>query len=294
MPTFLSIEPANYCQLRCPECPVGQARKNKNPRHLSVALYTKLLHEAAPWIHTIQFYFQGEPLLNPELPTMIRAAKQYKIYTIVSTNAQNLTPVVAKQLIEAGLSKIIISMDGITDESYNSYRIGGKLENVKNGLRYLHDAKKQVHGDTHIELQCLRLKSNEHEWEMLEKTYKELGADTLSLKTAQFYDYEDGHPLMPSQEKYSRYKKDKNGRFHPKNRINKKQLYCKRIYMGCVVDAEGNVLPCCFDKGRTYKWGNIQNRSLRECWVSPQAMTFRKRVTASKQNYLPICSNCTE
>ena len=66
----------------------------------------------------MQFYFQGEPLLNKELPEMIKAASKEGIYTIVSTNALAITPLLAEQLMKAGLSRIIVSIDGLSEESY--------------------------------------------------------------------------------------------------------------------------------------------------------------------------------
>ena len=89
----------------------------------------------------IQFYFQGEPLLNKDLPLMIREAHDAGLYTIVSTNAQAMTPDLANALVAAGLDRIIISMDGLTQESYSAYRVGGSLDQCKAALRYLREAK---------------------------------------------------------------------------------------------------------------------------------------------------------
>ena len=73
MPTFVSVEPANVCQLRCPECPVGlRNRQSPITNHQSpmipVSVWQRTLAEVKDTAHTIQFYFQGEPLLNPDLP----------------------------------------------------------------------------------------------------------------------------------------------------------------------------------------------------------------------------------
>ena len=132
---------------------------------------------------------------------MIAEAHEAGLYTIVSTNAQAMTRELAEALVSAGLNRIIVSMDGLTQASYGAYRIGGDVEKAKAALRYLREAKKKLKIEDlrlQIELQCLRLKTNEQEWAELKRTYKALGADRLSLKTAQLYDYEKGHDLMPS------------------------------------------------------------------------------------------------
>ena len=246
MPLFISVEPAAICQLKCPACPVGlrdgQSIVNRQYALMSREVWQRVLAEAVRYAHTIQFYFQGEPLLNKDLPNMIREAHEAGLYTIVSTNAQAMTQELAEALANAGLSRIIISMDGLTETSYNAYRIGGSLEKCKAALRYLREAKDQLRGSTTIELQCLRLKTNEHEWAQFNHEYKALGADRLVFKTAQLYDYRNWHPLMPSEERFSRYTKGKGGLFHRK----RMRKGCRRVWSGVVITTNGEVLPCCY------------------------------------------------
>lgn len=284
MPAFVSIEPANICQLKCPECPVGKAEKHKGdlmPREV----WQRILDETKKYAHTIQFFFQGEPLLNKDLPQMIAEAGETGLYTIVSTNAQALTPELAESLVASGLSRIIISMDGLTEESYSAYRIGGSLEKTKAALRYLREAKEKLHGSTAIELQCLRLRTNEHEWGNFKRQYKALGADRLVFKTAQLYDYSHGHPLMPSDSRYSRYVHGEDGLFHRKKRARG----CLRAWSGVVVSATGEVLPCCYDKAHSYAYGNITSTPLKELFGNERAIAFRR---AALKEQPSICKEC--
>lgn len=290
MPTFVSVEPANYCQLRCPECPVGMCAKDKEHKVLTMEQFRHILAAVDGKVHTMQFYFQGEPLLNTDLSQMIHLAHEAGLYTIVSTNGQNLTQKLATELVKAGLSRIIVSMDGLSEESYGAYRVSGNMHKTLRGLGFLKTAKLETGGKTHIELQCLKLKTNEHEWPMLKRSYKKMGADSLTLKTAQFYDYENGNSLMPSKDKDSRYERDAEGKYHLKQR---KGHVCRRIYMGMVVDVDGNVRPCCFDKGGEYILGNIMEETLEEIWKGEKAQTFRAAVLKHR-NTIDICQNCTE
>jgi len=289
-PTFISVEPASVCQLRCPECPVGQ-RNTGIPgyrdaeRFLSREVWERVLKEAAPCAHTIQFYFQGEPILNKDLPQMIREAHEAGLYTLVSTNAQALTPEIAQALVDAGLSRIIVSMDGLTDETYNAYRVGGSLEKTKAALRYLHEAKELLHARTIIELQVLRLRTNEHEWAEFKKQYKALGADRLVFKTALLYDYKNGNSLMPSNSRYSRYIQGSDGLYHRK-RLHKT---CLRAWSGVVITTTGEVLPCCYDKSHAHAYGNIKECSLREIFCNEKSFAFRKAVL---QEQPQICKEC--
>lgn len=284
MPTFVSVEPANLCQLKCPECPVGQT-KNRKGGVMSREVWQKVLEEVAQWAHTMQFYFQGEPLLNKNLPQMIAEAHEAGLYTIVSTNAQAMTPEMAEALIQAGLSRIIVSLDGLTEESYNAYRIGGSLEQTKSALHYLREAKDKLHGQTTIELQCLRLRTNEHEWKAFQHKYKTLGADRLTFKTAQLYNYSNGNPLMPSEERYCRYTKGIDGLF-----VRKKQSRgCLRVWSGVVITTTGEVLPCCYDKDHEHAYGNIMNDSLKNLFCNKQSVAFRR---AALKEQPAICKEC--
>ena len=286
-PLFVSVEPAAVCQLKCPACPVGLRHLEKpianSQKLMSDDVWHRTLSEIRDTAWVIQFYFQGEPLLNPDLPTMIREAHEAGLYTIVSTNAQALTAQLAEQLVQSGLDRIIISMDGLTQESYSAYRIGGSLEKAKEALRWLHSRKSKVKSRKPIvELQVLRLKSNEHEWQEFKRVYKRLGADRLTFKTAQLYGYENGHPLMPTDPRYSRYIKGKDGLYH-RRPLGKG---CFRVWSGAVIATNGDVLPCCYDKDRAHAYGNIMNAPMKELFGNERAAAFRQ---AAMQQQPKIC-----
>jgi radical SAM protein with 4Fe4S-binding SPASM domain len=149
----------------------------------------------------------------------------------------------------------------------------------------LQDAKKRLHGRTTIELQCLRLKTNEHEWGLLKRSYKALGADRLVFKTAQLYNYTNGHPLMPSDTRYSRYIQSPDGLYH-RRPMSKK---CLRVWSGAVITTRGEVLPCCYDKAHTYTYGNIMEQPLRSLYGNAKALAFRR---AALDEGPEICKEC--
>ena len=286
-PLFVSVEPSAVCQLRCPACPVG-LRNNEitelrhSDRLLKKAIWERALSQIKETAWVVQFYFQGEPLLNKDLPLMIREAHDAGLYTIVSTNAQAMTPELANALVAAGLDRIIISMDGLTQETYAAYRVGGSLDQCKAALRWLQEAKSA--GLT-IELQVLRLRSNEHEWRAFRKEYKTLGADRLVFKTAQLYDYRHGHPLMPSEPRYRRYEQHADGLWYRKP-LGKG---CFRVWSGVVIAANGDVLPCCYDKDHAHAYGNLRTASLRELFSDPKAQAFRAQALLQTPE---ICKEC--
>ena len=303
-PLFVSVEPASICQLRCPACPVGLAKtasltdrftdrpaspdrvQTKLP-FMSREVWERVLSEVKEYAMVMQFYFQGEPLLNKDLAQMIAEAHEAGLYTIVSTNAQAMTRELAEALVQAGLSRIIVSMDGLTQASYGAYRIGGDVEKAKAALRYLKEAVSHQQSviRCQIELQCLRLKTNEQEWKELKRQYKALGADRLSLKTAQLYGYEHGHALMPSDARYSRYEQGADGLYHRK----KRSRGCLRVWSGVVVTTTGEVLPCCYDKAHAYSYGNVKDAPIAELFRNEKALAFRR---AAIEEQPKICQEC--
>lgn len=248
-------------------------------------VWQRTLQEISPFAHTIQFYFQGEPLLHKDLPQMVAEAHSEGMYTIVSTNAQAMTEELAVALVQAGLSRIIVSMDGLTEDSYQAYRVGGSVAKCKQALQWLREAKERLHGKTTIELQVLRLHTNEHEWKAFRQHYRALGADRLVFKTAQLYDYTHGHPLMPTEARYCRYTKGADGMYHRK----RLRRGCWRVWSGCVITTTGEVLPCCYDKAHAHTYGNIMYAHVRDLFSNEKATAFRR---AALQEEPQICKEC--
>ena len=159
------------------------------------------------------FYFQGEPYLNPDFLKMVKYASSKKIYTATSTNAHYLNDDNAKKTIESGLDRLIISIDGTTQDVYQQYRVGGRLDKVLEGTKNVVKWKNEMKSKTpFIVFQFLVVKPNEHQIEDVKKLAKEMGVDDVWFKTAQVYDYEnDPNNLIPTVDKYSRYRKTNNG-----------------------------------------------------------------------------------
>jgi radical SAM protein with 4Fe4S-binding SPASM domain len=238
------------------------------------------------------FYFQGEPYLNPDFLKMVQFAHQKGIYTATSTNAHYLTDEKARETVESGLDRLIISIDGTTQDVYEQYRVGGQLSKVLEGTRRIVYWKKKLNSRTpFIFFQFLVVKPNEHQLDDIRKIGKEIGVDQVRFKTAQVYDYEnDPHQLIPTIDKYSRYKQDSAGNRQVKSGLRNQ---CWKLWHANVITWDGLVVPCCFDKDATHRLGNLQTQSFREVWQSEAYRDFRNQLTNGRKN-IDICSNCSE
>ena len=161
---------------------------------------------------------------------MVKYARSKGIYTITSTNGHFLNDKNARETIESGLDRLIISVDGTTQETYESYRIEGKLESVLQGAKNVVKWKKELNSPTpHIIFQFLVVKPNEHQIPDIYKLAEEIGVDEVKLKTAQVYDYENGNDLIPTIEKYARYTQQTDGTYKVKNKL----LNHTRFFQSC-------------------------------------------------------------
>jgi radical SAM protein with 4Fe4S-binding SPASM domain len=291
LPVFVSIEPTTSCNLRCPQCPSGLREFTRPTGMLKPALFEKVILQLKEHLHSLTFYFQGEPYLNPDFLKMVAFANTHNIYTITSTNAHYLTEENARDTVLSKLDKLVISVDGVTQEVYEQYRIGGKLDKVLEGTREILKQKKALKSRTpHVVWQFVVFKPNEQQIEAVKKLGKELGVDEVKIKTAQIYDFENGNDLIPGIEIYSRYKKNESGNFEIKNRLLNQ---CWRMWQGCVITWDGKIVPCCFDKDAKYKLGNLESESFKTIWNSVPYNNFRRSVLKSRSG-IDICTNCTE
>ena len=290
-PFALSIEPTTACNLGCPECPSGLKQFSRPTGNLKQGTNKKIIDELAPYLSYINFYFQGEPFINPSFLEMVDYAASKNIYTATSTNAHFLTNDMAKKTVESGLDRLIISIDGTTQETYEQYRIHGNLDKVLEGTKNVVSWKKQLKSSTpHLIFQFLVVKPNEHQIEDAKKLAREIGVDEIKFKTAQVYDFKNGNPLIPQNEYYSRYKKQKDGTYRIKNELLNQ---CWRMWSSAVVTWDGSVVPCCFDKDAKHQLGSVAFQSFQSVWNSDLYNSFRDRVLEDR-NSIDICQNCTE
>ena len=205
MPYGVSVEPVDFCNLACPECPAGLGLLTRPKQRMNVGLFNKILDEAGSRMIYLMLYFQGEPYLHRNIFELMRSACQRNIYTAISTNAQLIDDRYAEQTVRSGLHRIIISMDGATQEVYETYRKHGKLDKVLEGIASLRRWREKLKSKTpYIIVQFIVFRTNQHQLNEIEAFAMNAGADKVEIKTAQLYDFENGNPLMTDIDRYSR------------------------------------------------------------------------------------------
>ena len=290
MPASYSIEPTNYCNLKCPECPSGLGELTRPLGLLKTEDFKKLINQIKDTGFYVNLYFQGEPYINKNLPQMIKYARASNIYIAVSTNGLLFKEGNVDLLLEDAPDKLIFSIDGLDEETYQNYRVGGTFKNADAGLRTLINKRNQLKRKLpFVELQFIVMKQNENQIEKLFKYGKETGVDKVTLKTMQVSNYENAVKFLPVNPKYSRYiVEDNNIRIK-----NKLKNHCFALWRTSVITWNGNVVPCCFDKDAEFKLGFLNNDKFSNIWRSKEYMQFRRGVLDNRQA-LDMCKNCTE
>ena len=290
MPVSYSIEPTNHCNLQCPECPSGLGALTRPLGLLKFSEFKKLIDQIKDTAFYVQLYFQGEPYINKNLPEMIKYAQSKNIYISISTNGHFINDKNVDYILDNAPDKLIFSVDGLDEESYQQYRVGGTFEQADKGLISLIKRKlERGLNKPFVEFQFIVMKHNEHQLEDVHKYCKDVGVDKLVFKTMQISSYENAVKFLPLNKKYRRYVLE-NKSFRIKNKI---KNHCFALWRTSVITWDGRVVPCCFDKDAQNEIGIVNGRAFSDIWNSEKYISFRSKILSSRKS-VSMCTNCTE
>ncbi|MHB8089602.1 MAG: radical SAM/SPASM domain-containing protein, partial [Anaerolineaceae bacterium] len=238
----------------------------------------------------IYFYFMGEPLLNKDAYPMIRYAADRGIWVSVCTNGNHVDP---DQLVKSGIGEVNFQIGGMTQETHDIYRKGGKLctalENLEQTIRirnsYPEFSKMKINAG------FILMRHNEHEVNVFIEYCTKIGVDNYSIIGTCIRNYAQGEEYLPSDTSYwsydvSEYNK---GNLVPKIKSNN---YCEWVYATMTILVNGDVVPCCRDPCGTIVLGNFFRESLQEIWNNEKYQKLRKQVSTDSNNF-SICKLCS-
>jgi radical SAM protein with 4Fe4S-binding SPASM domain len=290
-PYMLQVEPTNTCNLRCPLCPTGRGDLNRPPRHMKLAEFKGLIDDMERYLLFAILWDWGEPLLNRELPEMVRYAAERDIKTVTSTNGHFFRDeAYMAALLTSGLTTMIVAIDSISPESYDVYRKKGKLDEVRSGVERIVALKRKLGSGTRIVVRTVVMRQNERELASTRAYAKRIGADQFVVKTLNpacgttSLDSE----LVPDNPRYRRlaYRKG------TMERIPSEEP-CTRVWKMSNILSNGDVAPCCYDFCGDMKVGNINESRFTEIWASPAYQALRRRVYTAKET-IERCRQCVD
>jgi radical SAM protein with 4Fe4S-binding SPASM domain len=301
-PKSVSIEPVgNLCQLRCPLCPTGARMLGHDSKLMSLETFQVVLHKM-PFVTSVDLYKSGEPFLNPELLAMVRHASGRGVRVIVSTHFSFSRPDdFFEDIVSSGLARLVVSLDGASQESYVRYRVGGDYQLVLSNIKKLLAAKLRLNSKgPEIVWQFLVNRFNEHEIPLARQIAGELKI-TLDLRPFGLADdvpdlEMDGsvaermaHWLPANQEYLSDCYQGEYG--YPLSRG-----ICTQLFSRPVVAADGTLLPCCEVWDKRSAFGNLLSETFQDIWQnrayrSSRAHFLQKGAPPKEQTICFKCNN---
>lgn len=274
-PLNLDVEVTNSCNLACPFCiretmtdPIG---------FMSMETYYTILSEISGHIGckglepakvgAIKLNWRGEPTLHPDLVDMVGMAKACLVPEVaINTNGTRLTPILSKKLIEARIDRIIISVDSINPELYETQRVGAKLAPVIDNIGSLVRLRNQLshNGRPYIRVQKVDLPESRLETEEYVDFWFKLGVDAVAVDS-----YKEKNDGIVSWEPNA----------------------CCQPFQRLGLTWDGWFYPCC--AGNLFpRIGHIKDMSVKTAWTSPMMTNLRKMHNEGVQRDIPQCRHC--
>ena len=260
------IDTTNICQLKCPLCHTGLGTIHRDKGIMHFDTYTKTIDQIKDYCVWLSLYSWGEPFLNRRIHDFVAYAHENRIATIMSTNLNKpLSPEMAENIIKSGLDVMIVSVDGVTQEVYEKYRVGGRLDRVLDNLKLLVQKKRELgYATPHIEWQFIVMRQNEHQMEEAKQLAVDIGVDAVIFKNVDFphgmNDDKEAERWLPQQQPdYLR----ENPFFKPYQEDGQR---CWRLWRSAVVNWDGGLAPCCYLTDKAEDFGEVTNSSIKEIW----------------------------
>ncbi|MFA5099934.1 MAG: radical SAM protein [Candidatus Omnitrophota bacterium] len=229
----IKIDTTNICDSGCEYCPHAGSKYPSGK--MKLADFKTIIDKNKDYAYLAIMQYSGEPLLNEDVYEMIRYAHSMRVATYMSTNLQHLKAEYVARLVSSGLDLLTVSIDGITDDTYNRYRRSGKLSVVLDNIRALVNTKKTLRSHWPvINLQYLVMEHNEHQVSEARKLAHCIGVDSFELKPVGVA--RDMMKLLPKDPRYVR-------RVYKKNAAPRQA--CWWLWSTFVILWDGTVIPCC-------------------------------------------------
>ncbi len=297
MPYYYIVDICNVCNLRCPLCPTGNTTIARKQAMLSHGQYEAIFEKIREYALVVSFYNHGEPMLNPDVFSIIEYTHRNRVGTNISSNFNWPQPVDINDFIRSGLDYVTVSLDGVTQETYQQYRVRGDVREVFDNMKRLVSAKRALRSRTpFVEWQFIVFKHNEHEMDEARKLAAEIGVDLLRFVS----------PGVPPEDMHDACLEDKwmptNPLYwerHPKLVEDRGYVFdraCFYLYRSMFVYPGGGVTPCCFAHDDRQDFGNLYNNSVSEIWNNETYRSARllfSKGTRASDRVETICDKCT-
>jgi radical SAM protein with 4Fe4S-binding SPASM domain len=278
-PLNLDIEISSACNLRCPMCDrtIEMAKGEKKAYHsglMDFDLYKKLIDEATEiGVYAVKLNWRGEPLMHPRVIEMVRYAKEKGIIDIMfNTNGVLLTEKMSKDLIDAGIDKIFVSIDSIHKDRFEKYRTGANYEEVMDNLLKLKEINDSTGHKVETRVSKVLLKETEDENEEYSKFFEKLVDKVAYLDYIPYGEKDYGRPVDRTYKDF--------------------KFACSQLWLRLFVSWDGKYAMCCVDTKEVNILGDAHTQTVEEVWHSKKLQEIRDKHKEGKWYEVEQCRNC--
>lgn len=287
-PYVVGFWTGDVCNFKCKYCihtlggDIYIKNKDVVPNMMTWETFTKaadLLKEFPNPIKKVLFSSIGEPLLNKNLPDMIRYVKNIGVadFCEVVTNASLLTHDLSEKLVDSGLDRLCISIQGVTAKKYEEIsRVKLDYDNLVEEIRYFYQYSR---GKCKVHIKTVDIALDDGEDKVFFDTFSDI-ADTINIDNVieGFQDVD-----------YSEMISDKTKGLY--GEVQKYRLVCPSVFYTLYVLPNGAVATCCSPPYPVIL-GNIDKESLYGMWNGQKRMKMLLMQLSGKRNFHKVCKNC--
>ena len=293
-PVSLMVEPSAACNLRCPFCPTGIGTTKRDGYTLSPEDFERALGWFRYTLQSVTFWNYGEPFLNRHLAEMVATVSRHGIQTQISTNGHFLERPMLDDILSAGLTRLLVSIDTPHASLYDRYRVGGDFDTVVRNFRHAVARKRALGAKTDIVAQYMLMSGSEDIDAMIAHG-QELGADKVLVKTIGIGSAiptptNEEWSILPEADEFNRYVSKDDIR----SKVQWDDARCTYIWRRMVLNADGTCVPCCRDQLAKFQLGTIRNGgTLASVWNSAAYRRYRRDIRATQKAEV-MCQRCAE
>jgi radical SAM protein with 4Fe4S-binding SPASM domain len=283
LPHILHVGVTTFCNLSCPACPTGTGALGRPRQHLDFDIYRRAIDELGEVLMLVPFWDWGEPLLHPRLAEMVEYAGRSGIMTVISTNGSLAAKERIESLVAAAPNVVIVCVDGADQETYERYRVGGRLNKVLETARSLVEIRDRMHSPYPVvEFRTLATRDTERQLPELLGMAENCGADLFSVKSLRPYNYRGANidsEFVPLARELSRYTYADQPA--PEQRLALAgPLTCAKPHRSPTLNSDGDLVFCSYAVHPWERLGNIRDNGFRRVWKSTPARENRLRFSA--------------
>ncbi len=277
-PYMAQVAPTGVCDLRCERCPIALQNPSQKT-FMPLRTFEKFIDEVGDYLLYMIMWSWGEPLLNPDVYSMFRYARDHQVLTVTSSNLHSFSEEEAEEMVASGLDALIIALDGATPATHERLRLGGEYQRVLEHTRMIVEEKARRKSDTPLlNLRMVVSRENESEVDAFRTLARELGVDMVSFKAystrqSGFADPEWDEQRAPQEDalRWYEYTEDFKVKARPARRYD-----CRFMWTKPMLFADGRIASCEYDFDCSHELGNINEQSFDEIWFGERAKDLRK------------------